>query len=624
MKINGFKINGFGKLENKDVKLTEGINVVFGENETGKSSMLKFISSMFYGTSKNKNGKEISDFERYKPWKNDEFSGKINYSLDNGETYEVYREFKKKNPIIYNKNKEDISKDFPIDKVRGIDFFKEQTDIDEETFYSTAITEQEGMKLSKSSQSSIIQKISNLISSGDDSISYKRSLEKITRSQNEEVGTDRTSQRPINLVNNKIDRLIEEKRNLEIYRERIDSDILKKQQLEIDLKDKQLKREFLKEVKNKLDVNRVRNAEINFNKNLEKEYTDKIDELNRKISDKRVERKYQQINFNNYYIAILVLVVIFAALMITDPARIINYLFIIPIILITYKVIAEKEKLKHVKDTSSSSKEKIISEINILKENISKQKIVSDEKKEKLEQDIEKEKEEITNKYIKVLDLGYIDKYIDKNYDELLSAIDLEENRMNTIQFKLQSMENNLNLTNEKLDRLSSVEEEIHNCEEEKDELLSLNNAYNIAKRSLESAYMQVKENISPKFTDNLCKIISKISNDRYTNVVLTDQDGLKVELDNGNYISASRLSVGTIDQMYLSLRLSALKEITTEVMPIILDEAFAYFDDERLENILKYLNSNFKENQIIIFTCSRRELDALSRLGIPYNSINL
>ena len=624
MKINGFKINGFGKLENKDVKLTEGINVVFGENETGKSSMLKFISSMFYGTSKNKNGKEISDFERYKPWKNDEFSGKINYSLDNGETYEVYREFKKKNPIIYNKNKEDISKDFPIDKVRGIDFFKEQTDIDEETFYSTAITEQEGMKLSKSSQSSIIQKISNLISSGDDSISYKRSLEKITRSQNEEVGTDRTSQRPINLVNNKIDRLIEEKRNLEIYRERIDSDILKKQQLEIDLKDKQLKREFLKEVKNKLDVNRVRNAEINFNKNLEKEYTDKIDELNREISDKRVERKYQQINFNNYYIAILVLVVIFAALMITDPARIINYLFIIPIILITYKVIAEKEKLKHVKDTSSSSKEKIISEINILKENISKQKIVSDEKKEKLEQDIEKEKEEITNKYIKVLDLGYIDKYIDKNYDELLSAIDLEENRMNTIQFKLQSMENNLNLTNEKLDRLSSVEEEIHNCEEEKDELLSLNNAYNIAKRSLESAYMQVKENISPKFTDNLCKIISKISNDRYTNVVLTDQDGLKVELDNGNYISASRLSVGTIDQMYLSLRLSALKEITTEVMPIILDEAFAYFDDERLENILKYLNSNFKENQIIIFTCSRRELDALSRLGIPYNSINL
>ena len=64
------------------------------------------------------------------------------------------------------------------------------------------------------------------------------------------------------------------------------------------------------------------------------------------------------------------------------------------------------------------------------------------------------------------------------------------------------------------------------------------------------------------------------------------------VELENGNYISASQLSIGTIDQLYLSLRLSMVEELSEEKMPIILDESFAYYDTERLENILKYINN--------------------------------
>ena len=96
MKINNLKINGFGKIKDKEIYLGNGINVIFGKNEAGKSSILKFITSMLYGASKNKNGKEISDFDRFKPWKSDEFSGKIKYTLDIGRTYEVYREFKKK------------------------------------------------------------------------------------------------------------------------------------------------------------------------------------------------------------------------------------------------------------------------------------------------------------------------------------------------------------------------------------------------------------------------------------------------------------------------------------------------------------------------------------------------
>ena len=95
MKINYLKINEFGKLENKEINLNDNINLIYGKNETGKTTILKFISSMFYGVSKNKNGKEISDYDKYKPWKGEDFSGKINYELDNNNKYEVFREFSK-------------------------------------------------------------------------------------------------------------------------------------------------------------------------------------------------------------------------------------------------------------------------------------------------------------------------------------------------------------------------------------------------------------------------------------------------------------------------------------------------------------------------------------------------
>lgn len=70
---------------------------------------------------------------------------------------------------------------------------------------------------------------------------------------------------------------------------------------------------------------------------------------------------------------------------------------------------------------------------------------------------------------------------------------------------------------------------------------------------------------------------------------------------------------------MYIALRFGAIKELSNENMPIILDEAFAYYDEERLNNILKYLSEEFKDNQIIIFTCTDREKEILERQNIPY-----
>ena len=200
MKINNLQINGFGKLSDKKINLDKKFNIIYGKNEAGKSTLLSFIKSIFYGVDKTKNGKDISDYDKYFPWNNINYSGKIDYELDNGKRYEVFRDFKKKNPVIYNSNKQEISLDYNIDKTKGIDFIYEQIKIDEDTFKNTVIVGQNDIKINKSAQNGLIQKISNIVSSGDENISYKRTLDKINKLQIEQIGTDRTKEKPINIV----------------------------------------------------------------------------------------------------------------------------------------------------------------------------------------------------------------------------------------------------------------------------------------------------------------------------------------------------------------------------------------------------------------------------------------
>lgn len=108
-----------------------------------------------------------------------EFSGKINYTLDNGEEFEVYRNFTKKNPQIFDKYANDISKEFVKEKSDGNMFFYEQTKVDEELFSLSMVMHQQETRLDNKSQSTLIQRLSNIMLTGEDDISYKEVLRKV-------------------------------------------------------------------------------------------------------------------------------------------------------------------------------------------------------------------------------------------------------------------------------------------------------------------------------------------------------------------------------------------------------------------------------------------------------------
>lgn len=639
MIINKLKINEYGKLHNKEIELSNNINIIYGNNESGKSTLFNFIINSLYGISKNKKGRDISDFDKYLPWGKEEFSGKIEYELDNKEKYEIYRDFKKKNPIIYNKNHEDISKEFNIDKNKGNQFFEEQTKINENIFLSTFAIMQKEVKLEKDVQNLLIQKISNIISTGKHNTSYKKAIERINKRQTDEIGTSRTRGKPINVISEKLTKIEQEKSELgkevNIKQEKEES----KKSLEEISKHKTYERNILKEIINMKNNQKIEQEKINIKNNIADDNENKINYLEKEKSELEKEEK----NLLNSKIKnkkkllnkkILICLILFILMNIVQfifvKNKLINYIFSLTTatILIFY-LLSNKIKNKNNKKIILNKKQEIENKINSLENEIkvlknNKNNIEKEIEKNKLENNLKKksEIEKIKNKYNDIFSEKEIIEII--NYENPENEIDEIEKNINNDKIKVETINIELKNIEDKIERYSTIEEERRNLLEERKNIETLERSMQIAKDTLTSAYEEMKNNINPQFVKQLSINISKITNEKYKNIIFNDKDGLIIELENGQYISADRLSVGTIEQIYLALRFAILMEITEEKIPVFLDEAFAFYDTDRLKDTLKYFNSEFKDRQIIIFTCTRREKDILESLKINYNYVEL
>ena len=648
MNINELKINAYGKIKDKRYILDRNINIIYGKNEAGKSTILNFITNSFYGISKNKNGKEYSDFDRYKPWNDEVFSGKIEYELNNGEKFEIFRDFKKKNPQIFNEKKEDISKNFNIDKNKGNEFFYEQTGVDEKLFLSTIVVNQNQVKLEKTEQNILIQKIANLVGTGEDNVSYKKAIDRINRRQLDEIGTERSREKPLNILLRENEQLQKEKEELEKYKN-IKYEIeekrnnLKQEESELENEEK-----YLSELKNIYEKNKIENEKLNIKENIKKENIEKI-KINKKEileienkNEKIIEKNNKKINKmkknknklkNNFIIIFIILILINIGQFIFIKNNNIKYIFLLTLPMdLIFSIINLKNKNKLIKileNENKNEKEKIENEKNnylkenkILEKNNNQLEEEIKELKNKINNNLKIENEKIKNKYFNKINNEKIKQI--NNLENINDQINYVQNKLNETKIHLHKLDFDKENVNPKVDNLIKIEEKIVNNNEKIVNLRKLEKSMNMAKEILLKAYEKMKNTVTPKFTENLSKNINNITNGKYTNVVLQDDNGLIVELKNGNYVEANRLSIGTIDQLYLSLRLSMIEELSNEKMPIILDEAFAYYDTTRLENILKYLYSVYPERQIIIFACTEREKNILEKNNIKYNYINL
>lgn len=699
MKIKNIKVNAYGNIENKDINLEEGINIIHGANESGKSTLLNYIISIFYGISRNKDGKALSDYEKYKPWNSNEFSGRISYKLENGEKYEIFRDFNKKNPKIYNDKLEDISDRFETDKKDGSKFFIEQMGIDKQMYLSTVVSTQEEVRLDEKNQNMLIQKIANLAGTGEDNVSYKKALIKLQEKIRDEIGTNKTSQKPINIIEKEIVEINNKIVETEKYRNRKYEIDAEKEQILSELKELEQQKQILQELqnsmkseeetKNRLEI-REKNRKDNIAKineltnqkntiNAESErvqsaknhlqdiikgHKENIEKLNSEI-EKIANEKEETQEKEKPSISFIIITVVLAIALICSIILIKNYIVsgILGVAIIAnivfYVINKNKQKVNKAKlrekinqekqykrEKLENQKQQIIANVNTTEKELEKQEeeerqvnselsmlkgqiILLEKNNEKITEEIEQDNKAIKEESNKNKQ-QIIEKYKDKNINDLLYINDYQnyiskiEETINNNRIRIKGLEIEYNTIVPQLDEMVVLEEKREADKEKLAELREKESIINIAIENLMDAYEEMKTTITPKFTKNLSESIQKISSNKYNKVTINDENGMIIENNRGEYVEAIKLSTGTIDQLYLALRLSMIDELSKENLPIILDESFAYSDNNRLKNMLQYLTSDLNNHQTIIFTCTDREQKMLEEMNIPYNVVEL
>ena len=699
MKIKNIKVNAYGNIENKDINLEEGINIIHGANESGKSTLLNYIISIFYGISRNKDGKALSDYEKYKPWNSNEFSGRISYKLENGEKYEIFRDFNKKNPKIYNDKLEDISDRFETDKKDGSKFFIEQMGIDKKMYLSTVVSTQEEVRLDEKNQNMLIQKIANLAGTGEDNVSYKKALTKLQEKIRDEIGTNKTSQKPVNIIEKEIVEINNKIVETEKYRNRKYEIDAEKEQILSELKELEQQKQILQELqnsmkseeetKNRLEI-REKNRKDNIAKineltnqkntiNAESErvqsaknhlqdiikgHKENIEKLNSEI-EKIANEKEETQEKEKPSISFIVITVVLAIALICSIILIKNYIVsgILGVAIIAnivfYVINKNKQKVNKAKlrdkinqekqykrEKLENQKQQIIANVNTTEKELEKQEeeekqvnselsmlkgqiILLEKNNEKITEEIEQDNKVIKEESNKNKQ-QIIEKYKDRNINDLLYINDYQnyiskiEETINNNRIRIKGLEIEYNTIVPQLDEMVVLEEKREADKEKLAELREKESIINIAIENLMDAYEEMKTTITPKFTKNLSESIQKISSNKYNKVTINDENGMIIENNRGEYVEAIKLSTGTIDQLYLALRLSMIDELSKENLPIILDESFAYSDNNRLKNMLQYLTSDLNNHQTIIFTCTDREQKMLEEMNIPYNVVEL
>ena len=134
------------------------------------------------------------------------------------------------------------------------------------------------------------------------------------------------------------------------------------------------------------------------------------------------------------------------------------------------------------------------------------------------------------------------------------------------------------------------------------------NNAIELAQNALFKATLALQRRFSPRITKRAQALFSKLTGNRYQRITMSEDLSLQTAAKNEDTLKElRRRSDGTVDQLYLALRLAVAEELTPEA-PLVLDDALVRFDDDRLALAMDILKEAAQSKQVILFTCQGRE----------------
>ncbi len=688
----------FGKFHNADMKLTSGINVIYGKNEAGKSTLHAFIKGMLFGIERlrGRAGKEDL-YVKYQPWDTPgAYQGSMVLTVG-GEDYRIIRSFYKKErsiKIIQESTGRELS-----DAELGISAII--PGLTESIYRNTISIEQLRAKTEYELAEELKNYITNLSMSKSKEVDVngaihylvdkKKKLEKQLPEGRLEVlaGELKELQDMLKELDDLSSELTKLKKRLEY---------LENKQKEYDRSTNREKMEkvsyypaVLEKFKRFLEMEQAAGkaeekldnlgekakkqvGELD-NSNTIREHLKELEELHQRKQELEEERKEKQQKIElllkrgstfERVIGVIIVVLGLAICSIPLPFMTIAMRYIVGISFLVagsskYIITAareekNKQQLEDIKKEWEREIDNLHSRRNdiLLNHHVSNENQLMTKYKDILKNEIEREQilerrveyQAAAKQYQEKADeleyeiIDYMKCFvrnpevseecmqnlwqeIKKFKEETIKERDAVAEEHTNIHYKMERIRIQMETNAECEVKLEQKQTEYKELWELRKTLLEEIEAITLSIQTLRELSEDIHDSFGSTLNQMLSKVVSFISQGEYSSVVVDERLNVSV-LHLGQYVALERLSAGTMDQIYLALRLSvALLLFPEENMPILLDDTFALYDEDRTIAALKLLAKE-SNRQVIIFTCHHREKDLLKRCKIPYHYLDL
>ena len=515
MMIRRLNIKSFGKIHEKELEFSPGINVLYGENESGKTTIHTFIRGMFYGLTRLRGRAARNDpYTTYEPWADPASYGGTIWVENKGKNYRLSRNFHKSAPSAELLCEDDgriidIEKEGLGEILGGVS----------EAIYDNTVSV--GQLKSVTGQD-LVRELQNYMASyqgtGDSSIDLGRAMQMLKMSRKGfQVQEDR------------------KKKEVRREQEKIAANM-------------QYVREEMQEIEEKRSEINLREEAL-YLKGSEGNGEAYLDERILQTQKKR-KRSLAMIAVG---IVLCIGLIVAAALQFDSIFAILGALaltvvFCMGAVMYQMKIEREYQKRTRTKARWLSRQEKI--------------------------------------------------KW---NRDNLDEAYGEKETAMRNLQEEYREYE-----ADSALPTMEQIEID----------------ALNLAMETITGLSGSIHHQVGIRLRNRTSRILSEITGGKYQEILMDREFRMSVNTQD-RIVPLERLSRGTLEQMYFALRMAAGELLCGgKDFPVILDDVFGMYDEERLLAVLRWLHQ--EQRQIIISTCHKREMELLDKAGIPYQKLVL
>lgn len=629
MIIKDIRLINFGKFQDKEIHFEKGMNIVYGENEAGKTTIHTFIRGMLFGIEKQRGKASAKDtYSKYEPWQNPENYRGMMRVESRGITYRFERNFNKLNKSFKVVN-EDEGREL---SQREIDELFQG--LNESCYYNTISISQLGSVTDKELEGILKNYAANLGSTKSMEIDMKQALTELDSRRRKIVSDSKVGAKES--VVREIKEITDELEYSKSDQKAIIDEIDQKRLIALNYADK--KKELTAKDAVRLEKQTKQNARkeslyqeiMTLNQELDRyrktlnDISVQCTDLENKLESKGVptradmERVSNALN-NRTNIPIVCLILMMACFGCAGGMYFANIYadflqgdqiikIIVPlaggvIFLIASIVRYFMKKRTKVRLMENLKESKILldkldaayNEKVYAKHQYNAKEMALQNAKESLK-GLEEEGES---------DLGYSEaiSQVDEEYKTISGEISKKQWMLEQKQEKDIELRKQLDNLKERLEVIVNAETEIK--------------ALETAKADIEELANEVRNSFGKKLNERASYYMAQITNGKYDNLSIDENLNISV---NGRFslIPSSKLSKGTVEQIYMSLRLAAADIIfENDKKPILLDDAFAMFDNKRMGNTMRFMAD--KLEQVIIFSCHTREKVMADKLGIDY-----